>query len=176
MWFISLNLFAVTTLVLSTSALANGDSGHHKKAHDHKGAAAHWMAPQKAARRPNPVAATTASVQRGAKLYSQYCVSCHGSKGRGDGPAAAALNPRPSDLVTMAPRHPDGGLAWKIAEGRGAMPPWKGTLSENQIWDVVNYLKKGLPSPKGEPRHEDRERESGRHHGGEMKMDGSMMK
>ena len=32
--------------------------------------------------------------------------------------------------------------------GRGAMPPWKDVLTEKQIWDVVNYLKKGLNSGK----------------------------
>ncbi len=166
MRFISFSLFAVTALVLSTFALANGDAGHHGKAHDRGGAVVHWMAPEKAARRPNPVAATESSIQRGAKLYSQYCVSCHGSKGRGDGPVGAALNPRPTDLVTMAPQHSDGDLAWKIANGRGAMPSWKGSLSENQIWDVVNYLKKGLPALKEEHPHKDEKHDSDDHHRG----------
>jgi mono/diheme cytochrome c family protein len=41
----------------------------------------------------------------------------------------------------MAGQHPVGDLAWKIENGRGVMPAWKGILSESQIWDLVNYIK-----------------------------------
>jgi mono/diheme cytochrome c family protein len=41
----------------------------------------------------------------------------------------------------MAPMHPAEDFFWKIANGRGAMPAWKNSLSENQIWDLVNYIK-----------------------------------
>lgn len=49
----------------------------------------------------------------------------------------------------------------------------KGVLSANQIWDVVNYLKKGLPTPKGGPSHEDDKHGPDDHHRGQMKMDSS---
>lgn len=39
---------------------------------------------------------------RGAALYAQLCVSCHGTEGRGDGPAAAALDPRPVNFHDAA--------------------------------------------------------------------------
>ena len=99
------------------------------------------MAPRAAAERRNPVPADRASLERGEKLYRTYCAACHGVSGRGNGPAAATLTPKPSDLREMAGEHPAGDLAWKIANGRGPMPAWKGTLSESQIWDLVNYLK-----------------------------------
>jgi mono/diheme cytochrome c family protein len=108
------------------------------------GAAAHgyhWEAPKAAAERKNPVPADSASLERGKKIFATNCAVCHGSTGRGDGPAAAGLTPKPADLREMAAEHPDGNLAWKIANGRGPMPAWKGTLNERQIWDVVNYLK-----------------------------------
>jgi mono/diheme cytochrome c family protein len=101
----------------------------------------HWMAPKKAAERNNPISADGASLARGEKLYRTHCASCHGPSGEGDGPAAAALTPKPSDLREMAGEHPAGDLAWKIANGRGPMPAWKGILSGPQIWDLVNYLK-----------------------------------
>ncbi len=41
----------------------------------------------------------------------------------------------------MAGQHPAGDLAWKIENGRGSMPAWKGILNESQIWDIVNFLK-----------------------------------
>lgn len=107
----------------------------------------HWMAPEEAAKRPNPVKTNNASRARGKKLFAANCASCHGRAARGDGPAGAALNPKPADLAVMAGQHPDGDFAWKIAEGRGAMPAWKQAFKDEQIWDLVNYIQ-GLAKPK----------------------------
>lgn len=41
----------------------------------------------------------------GRALYDQYCVSCHGAEGRGDGPAAAGLARRPADLTGISARN-----------------------------------------------------------------------
>lgn len=110
----------------------------------------HWMAPPAAAQRANPVKATPASIARGKAIYAANCASCHGANGAGDGPAGKALSPKPADLAAMAPQHPPGDLAWKIENGRGAMPPWKDTLKPTQIWDVVNYLQSlAAPKPAG---------------------------
>ncbi len=148
-------MFLLSLIVLPSAALA--DAGHDaKKApaamegmdHDKMkmngqgdaAAGAHWMAPAEATRRGNPVPADSASRERGRKLFEANCVSCHGPTGRGNGPIAARLEKLPADLAAMAGQHPDGDFAWKIAEGRGPMPAWKGTLTENQIWDLVNYI------------------------------------
>ena len=101
----------------------------------------HWTVPDDAASRPNPVPADKASRERGGALYRVHCAACHGSGGRGDGPAGAALKPKPTNLSEMAGHHPDGELAWKIENGRGPMPAWKGTLTQGQIWDVVNFIR-----------------------------------
>jgi mono/diheme cytochrome c family protein len=45
------------------------------------------------------------SEKKGHDLYVQYCVSCHGSEGKGDGPAASALKVRPPDLTTIRQRN-----------------------------------------------------------------------
>ncbi len=100
----------------------------------------HWMAPVEAARRGNPIPAGNASRERGRKLFEANCVSCHGPTGRGNGPIAARLETLPADLAAMAGQHPDGDFAWKIAEGRGAMPAWKTVLKDTEIWDLVNYI------------------------------------
>jgi len=100
----------------------------------------HWMAPPEMAGRKNPTPADKASLVRGKQIYDASCASCHGASGKGDGPAGKALNPKPADLAAMAPQHPPGDLAWKIETGRGPMPPWKGVLTQNEIWDVVNYV------------------------------------
>ena len=151
-------LLALIGLPYSALASAGTEGVDHDKMHGHGDAAAaggHWMAPEDAAKRPNPVAADRASRQRGRKLFAANCASCHGASARGDGPAGAALNPRPADLTVMAGQHPDGDFAWKIANGRGPMPPWNGQLSEKNIWDLVNFIQ-GLAGPKKNHQHDHR--------------------
>ena len=147
---------------LLSAALAFASTGVHADGgHDKKPAAGdmggmdhgnmemgdgHWMAPPEAARRKNPIPADKASIARGKKIYAANCASCHGVNGKGDGPAGKTLTPKPTDLAAMAPQHPAGDLAWKIETGRGAMPAWKGTLAQNQIWNVVNYLQSFTPA------------------------------
>jgi hypothetical protein len=41
----------------------------------------------------------------GETLYTQYCASCHGERGNGNGPVATALTVKPSDLRTITTRH-----------------------------------------------------------------------
>jgi mono/diheme cytochrome c family protein len=131
------SLTVLATLAAAASGVAYAD-GKHAMPHEHR------MAPPEAAKRPNPVNADHASIEQGKKLFEANCTSCHGAQGRGDGPAGKALKPRPADLVRMAPSHTDGDFAWKIAEGRGPMPSWKAQFNESQIWDLANYLKRGL--------------------------------
>jgi len=126
------------------------DSGlvmaHEHEHHPGMDMSGHWMAPERAAKQPNPVSANPASQARGAALFQTHCASCHGSHGEGDGAAGTGLEPKPANLKAMSTHHSDGDLAWKIAHGRGAMPAWKGILKPKQIWDVVNYLRQlGAP-------------------------------
>jgi copper transport protein len=91
----------------------------------------------------NPVANDPASFERGRAIYAANCASCHGVEGLGDGPLAATLTPQPANLALHVPLHPEGDTYVFIANGfpNTAMPAWSGTLSEEQIWDVVNYLR-----------------------------------
>ncbi|MFQ5971847.1 MAG: c-type cytochrome [Alphaproteobacteria bacterium] len=100
-----------------------------------------WTAPPEARSRENPVEATSASIVRGARLYRFNCLICHGSSGRGDGPAAGSVDPRPTDLAVAGRARTMGDLAWKIMRGRGEMPGWEDELREEQIWDLVNFIK-----------------------------------
>ena len=61
----------------------------------------------------------------GAPLFERYCTSCHGLAGRGDGPAAASLRPRPADLTAIAKRRGGGFPTGEVAQfidGRFALP------------------------------------------------------
>ena len=147
---IALALIAMLTLPAWSYGRKGGgsdDSGHHH---------GHWQAPAAEAARPNPAPSDKASIEQGMKLYLSHCAACHGEQGRGDGPAGAGLSPRPADLTHTAEHHQDGDLAWKIATGKGAMPGWKGVLTEAQIWHVVNYLK-SISSHRSSGRHGARE-------------------
>ena len=120
-------------------AIMAHEKGHSKKLHSH------WSAPPEAAKRANPIQRDQESIARGKKLFQTHCVVCHGPGGKGDGPAAAGLNPKPPNLVKMAGHHPDGDIAWKIENGRGAMPAWKGKLKQKEIWNLTNFIQ-ALPS------------------------------
>ena len=100
-----------------------------------------WAAPDAEKGKKNPVAAGKKAVEQGEKVAKVNCASCHGAKGKGDGAAAAALNPKPADWTSKKVQdETDGSLFWKISTGRGAMPPWK-HLPENDRWALVHYLR-----------------------------------
>ena len=136
-------LFAVVGLAtLSAIVVAEGNhKGGHGDSHgDDHGKGAHWMSPEGEAEKLNPIKSDIASIERGKKSYAMLCATCHGVTAMGDGAAGAALNPKPTNLKAMSGGHPDGDFAWKIANGRGAMPAWKSLLKEDQIWDLVNFI------------------------------------
>ena len=85
----------------------------------------------------------------GARLYAMYCATCHGPEGRGDGPIAQTLVPRPADhgsaeyMATLS----DEQLYLVIEKGGAAagksplMAPWGGILSDSDIRDVGAHLR-----------------------------------
>jgi mono/diheme cytochrome c family protein len=97
----------------------------------------------------NPFPPDTASIARGREVYEANCITCHGPSGRGDGPLAASLRPRPADFrVHMAAGHTDGELFTWLSKGvpGTAMPPFEGQLSETDRWHAVNYIRGFAPS------------------------------
>ncbi|RMG79762.1 MAG: cytochrome c [Bacteroidetes bacterium] len=81
-------------------------------------------------------------ISEGKKLYTQLCAICHGDKGKGDGVAGMALNPRPKNFTTSKfQAQSDGAIYWKMTEGNPPMAPYKETLTEKQRWELVAYLR-----------------------------------
>jgi putative copper resistance protein D len=91
----------------------------------------------------SPVPYTTSTIARGAALYDQNCNACHGPLGRGDGPVAVSLTPRPANLAEHASSHREGDLFWWIAHGIAgtAMPSFAGSLDDTDIWTLVQYVR-----------------------------------
>ncbi len=101
-----------------------------------------WVAPKDAESVANPVAANPAMLKDVRKLYVSTCAPCHGEKGKGDGPAAVALNPKPADHTSVAvQRQTDGALFWMISTGRNSMPAYKAVLTETQRWQLIDYIR-----------------------------------
>ncbi len=93
--------------------------------------------------------AFAADAAAGKVKYQQFCGACHGAGGKGDGPGAASLNPKPRD-------HTDGKYMktltddqrFKITKMGGpavgkspTMPPWGGALSDQDIKNVVAFIR-----------------------------------
>jgi putative copper resistance protein D len=73
-----------------------------------------------------------------------HCSSCHGAGGHGDGPLAKNLPLPPADLT--APHtalHTAGDLFWWLTHGKppGVMPGFAGQLTEEDRWDLINFLR-----------------------------------
>lgn len=92
----------------------------------------------------NPIPKTAESIAIGRSLFLQHCVECHGSDAHGDGPLASQLNPPPADLYAAhVDYHTDMQLFDWIKGGisGSAMPGFKGQMTDQEIWNVVNYVR-----------------------------------
>ena len=101
-----------------------------------------WVAPKNAGDIVNPLKNNVNETKNGKKLFTQFCVICHGSKGKGDGVAAVALNPKPANFSNKdIQNQTDGAFFWKITEGRAPMASYKESLNETQRWQLINYIR-----------------------------------
>ncbi|HEY8733037.1 MAG TPA: c-type cytochrome [Puia sp.] len=101
-----------------------------------------WVAPKSADNVKNPLSGNVSKVADTKALYITNCGPCHGDKGKGDGPAAQGLNPKPADHTSAAVQsESDGAIFWKLSEGRNPMPGYKKIFSEEQRWELINYIR-----------------------------------
>lgn len=95
----------------------------------------------------NPMAGNADAATAGGATFAERCASCHGATGMGDGPAAASLDPKPADLAAVEKNLGDDFIFWRIMDGgsmapfNSAMPAQKGILSEDQVWQLVTYIR-----------------------------------
>jgi mono/diheme cytochrome c family protein len=101
-----------------------------------------WQPPKSCFFTRNPVPATHASIEAGKKRFAMSCVGCHGAGGGGDGEDARHLLVRPAVLSRPTVQaQTDGALWWKITFGKRPMPGYGLRLSNEERWNLVNYLR-----------------------------------
>lgn len=106
-------------------------------------AARNWSATVAARRLKNPIPPTSDAIAAGRQIYGEHCRSCHGEKGDGRGEKAAELSVAPGDFTDASAmrRRTDGELFWQITRGRLPMPAFDDKLSDEQRWQVVDYIR-----------------------------------
>jgi mono/diheme cytochrome c family protein len=92
---------------------------------------------------PGTTTSSDPKIAMGAAQYSEKCALCHGATGHGDGVGAAALDPKPRN-------HTDGSymnaqsneaLMAVIKDGKGQMPAWGATMSDEEVTAVLAYVR-----------------------------------
>ncbi|HEY8149919.1 MAG TPA: cytochrome c [Vicinamibacteria bacterium] len=114
-----------------------------------------WMAPDEEKARINPVEASPAALLKGQALYQKHCASCHGDKGKGDGPAESYETEPATDLTDRAlqERLTDGEILWKITKGRREgteviMPGIAQRVpAEEDRWKLVRFMRTLAKNP-----------------------------
>ena len=95
------------------------------------------------------LAPSLVSAQAGGSLFRELCAICHGAAGKGDGPSAAGLHPRPADLsdcTVMTGKSNETLFATIKSGGQGVgrstvMPSWGDALTDQQIHGLVAFIR-----------------------------------
>jgi mono/diheme cytochrome c family protein len=94
----------------------------------------------------NPVKSSPQSIEAGHAVYQKSCAHCHGAAGKGDGTVAAQMPTKPSNLADEKWENgsTDGEIFLSIRDGvapKMAMKPFKGKITDQDIWNIVNYIR-----------------------------------
>lgn len=100
-----------------------------------------WVAPKHEAIRTNPGNMDQKSLKAGEAKFAEFCNSCHGVDGQGLPAATTGLRHDTPDLPKRLITHSDGDFHWKIKNGKGEMPGFAKELSDEEIWNIVHYIR-----------------------------------
>lgn len=101
-----------------------------------------WTIPAEYQKMANPVKADDASLKAGKLSYDKLCASCHGKLGLGDGPKGRMCKVFPGDFAGATfQAQSDGVLFYQTKIGRGEMPAYDKKIPDNDIWNMVNYMR-----------------------------------
>lgn len=98
----------------------------------------------------NPLPSNAETWADGKEAFSHYCVACHGNDGQNTGvPFVAHMSPPIPSLASSDVQHyTDGQLKWILDNGIGpsGMPGSKGTLSDDELWSIIVFLRRLPPA------------------------------
>jgi len=96
----------------------------------------------------NPIPATAPALAAGKQSYVQHCQKCHGEKGNGQGEKAVELSVAPSDFTNAREMGElaDGQIFQEITEGDLPMPAFADKLTEQERWQIVDYIRTFAPT------------------------------
>ncbi len=96
----------------------------------------------------NPVAQTPESLEQGKKYYDRYCFVCHGIEGKGDGPVIKR-GFYPLNLTTPGVIARTDGYIYAYIRygGKVMMPSYRESITSEQAWDIVNYVRELQGNP-----------------------------
>ena len=127
-------LFLVASASLLVLALTSMQGGQKK--------AEPWEVPARFKNMKNPELANKASIDIGTRIYRRDCLSCHGRTGLGDGTKARELETFSGDFSSAEfHNQTDGEMFYKTKFGRGEMPAYDKKVPDEDIWNLVNYMR-----------------------------------
>jgi len=102
-----------------------------------------WLVPADQLNIENPSPYNLQNVKKGKDLYMQNCKSCHGDPGKNN---HLPLVPPPPDITSeQMQTNTDGGIFYKVTIGRGGMPQFGSTISEDDRWRIINFIRNFNP-------------------------------
>jgi mono/diheme cytochrome c family protein len=101
-----------------------------------------YKIPPEAAAKTNPVKPTAESLAKGKKMYAIDCAMCHGNNGDGKGDIGADYKNIPDFTNHDALKNrADGELFYITRNGKGDMPAEDNRAKDDDIWNMVNYVR-----------------------------------
>lgn len=94
----------------------------------------------------NPLVYNPKTVEQGKQAYNYFCIQCHGPQADGNGTVGQSFAPLPSNLSKgVVQEQSDGELFHKISLGFKRHPPLASTVSAEDRWAAVNYIRSLKP-------------------------------
>jgi hypothetical protein len=100
-----------------------------------------WTVPSSAKKKQNPYEATAKNISSGKKIYNLNCKSCHGDPTMANMLPLAPVAPTDLGSQNFLVQSSDGEIYYKVNKGQGAMPTFEKTLSDEDKWMVITFLR-----------------------------------
>lgn len=89
----------------------------------------------------NPFPVNPENIDKGRRVYENFCLVCHGERGGGDGPLIPKFPNPPSFLTDKSKGLPDGNMLHVITMGRNKMPSYAPQVSSEDRWKAIIYIR-----------------------------------